>query len=265
MRLAILSDIHANVEALGAVLRDMHRGRINHAVCLGDLVGYNALPRETIKLVRDRGIVSIHGNHDLMTIGRLATDSCGPRARKAIAWTRTVLTSEEHAYLASLPGKLRHEDSMLFVHATLSDPVTRIRAEPEFREQHQVLQRRYPRLQICFTGHTHERAVVEITARGEFLSHKVDEIQLGQDSFYFINPGSVGEPRGRDERAAYAVFDFENRTVTFRRAGYDRKKVLRENARQGLAGEPVAAGGSLGARAVAAAKSVTARLLAGRV
>jgi len=262
VRLAILTDLHANAEALAAVLREVHRSGIRRALCLGDLVGYNAFPRETLALVRDRGILSVHGNHDLMAIGRLGLEGCGPRARRAIAWTRTMLTPDDIAYLAQLPAKLRQDDTTLLVHSTLSDPVMRLQTEGEFRAQHRLLKDHYPKLEICFTGHTHEQGAVEITAQGEFRAHEVDELPLRQGGFYFVNPGSVGEPRGSDQRAAYVEYDVETRTLTFHRTAYDRQKVVRENVRQGLLGDvDISPGTSLRLRAVAAARAVATRLL----
>ena len=110
MRLAIISDIHANVDALRAVLADIRQHGADQVLCLGELVGYNSFPRETLALLQDHDVRSVHGNHDLMALARLPDDGCGSLGRKAIHWTRGVLTEEDWWYLAGLPAELHaHE------------------------------------------------------------------------------------------------------------------------------------------------------------
>ena len=121
MQLAIISDLHANLPAVRAVLTDMRRGAIVEAVCLGDIVGYNAFCRETITALQQANIRSVCGNHDLMAIDQLTDLTCGPVARRAIAWTREALDDESRAYLAALPDALRLPDDILCVHAVLDD------------------------------------------------------------------------------------------------------------------------------------------------
>src|SRR5438046_5505930 len=126
MRIAILSDIHANPDALAAVLADIARRDVAATVQLGDVVGYNTRPRETLALLRQRGIAGVRGNHDLMAIGKLPADQCGPVGLKAISWTRQVLTEADCDYLASLPAELRFAGGMLCVPSALGDPVVRV-------------------------------------------------------------------------------------------------------------------------------------------
>src|SRR5207245_928431 len=95
MRIAVLSDIHANSDALVAVLADVRRQGVGRVMHLGDLVGYNTRPRETLALVRERDIPGVQGNHDLMALGRLPPSHCGPIGRKAIAWTHQALTDAD--------------------------------------------------------------------------------------------------------------------------------------------------------------------------
>lgn len=219
MRLAVLSDIHANSDALAAVLADIRRRGIRHIVHLGDLVGYNTRPRETLALVREHGIPGVYGNHDLMAIGRLSVDQCGPIGRKAILWTRRVLSSTDWAYLASLPGRLRPKRGMICLHSALDDPVVRLLKQNHFHEEFLRLQRFDPGLEICFTGHTHVPAAVALDSGG-VTSHFGSEVQLTPGVFWFVNPGSVGQPRDGNDRAAYAVFDSRSRWVSFHRVPY---------------------------------------------
>lgn len=233
MRLGIISDLHGNVEALWPVLRALAREAVQDIVCLGDLVGYNAQAREVIALVRERAIASVHGNHDLMVLGRLPVEG-GPRARRGVAWTSAMLTPDELMFLRSLPGAIIRRDRLLLVHSVPGDPVTRLRTERQFVRQFQTLRRTHPGVRMCFTGHTHEPGVIEITRDGHPVAHDAADLRLLPDSFYFVNPGSVGEPRGPDSRATFAVYDAQYHTLAFHRVAYDRDRLARENLRRGL-------------------------------
>src|SRR4051812_9155739 len=120
-RIGVISDVHANVRALDAVLRDARRQQLDTIVSLGDLVGYCASPRETLAAIRREGIDSVHGNHDLMAIDRLRVN-CGPNGTRAIQWTRGVLEDADRAYLAALPATLRLGPKVLCMHSALGDP-----------------------------------------------------------------------------------------------------------------------------------------------
>ena len=166
MRLAIVSDIHANVAALAAVLADIDTCGVDRIVHLGDLVGYNSFPSETLALMQARGIRGVHGNHDLMACGALSLDHCGPTARRAIAWTRDQLSRADLAYLAALPGELRLGGDVICMHSMLGDPVGRVRGAEAFHEVSLELRRFDPHLEICCTGHTHRPGAVEIGPEG---------------------------------------------------------------------------------------------------
>ncbi len=233
MRLAIISDIHANVHALSAVLADIGRTGADHVLCLGDLVGYNGFPRETLALLRDRGVRAVHGNHDLMALARLPDDGCGTLARKAIRWTRRVLTDEDWWYLAGLPAELR-EDSLLCVHSAAGDPLVRLDHTDQFRSEAEALVESDARVSVCFTGHTHRQETVVVLPNGEVQRGGGLDAELPRDAICFVNPGTVGQPRDRDPRAAYALFDCDAWRVSFRRVLYDRAPLLRQNRSVGL-------------------------------
>jgi predicted phosphodiesterase len=234
MRFAIISDIHANVAALAAVLAHIDTLGVDDIVHLGDLVGYNSFPSETLALVQARGIRGVHGNHDLMTCGELSLDHCGPLARRAIEWTRDTLSPAELAYLAALPGELRLAGGVICLHSMLGDPVGRVRGREGFHEAFLELRRFDPQLEVCCTGHTHRSGAVEIGPDG-VARHIGTALHLTPGSFWFINPGSVGQPRDADPRASYAVLDCESRDVTFHRVAYDDARLSRDNMRRGLA------------------------------
>ena len=238
MRTAILADIHANSDALVAVLTDIRCRGIGNVVHLGDVVGYNTRPHETITLLCERSIPGVHGNHDLMAVGRLPPDQCGPMCRKAIAWTQKVLTHADLEYLASLPSELRLDKGIICLHSALGDPVVRLESREEFSEAARVLRNADPQLNLCFTGHTHVQRLVEVGPDGVVTRYAAVQLRLEAGAFWFVNPGSVGHPRDGDDRAAYAEFDPGTRRISFHRVAYDRRRIARENARHGIRLEP---------------------------
>src|SRR6059058_4506419 len=193
--------------------------------------------------VTEHRIPGVRGNHDLMAIGRLPADQCGPVGRKAIGWTRKVLTEADCDYLASLPDELRLEGGILCTHSALGDPCVRLHARGQFEEETKVLLHFDGDLRVCCTGHTHLQEVVEVAAGGVVRRPAVPQLVLNPAAFCFLNPGSVGQPRDGDERAAYAVFDSETYHVWFHRVAYDVRRITRENARRGIRIGPRAAQG----------------------
>ncbi len=229
MKVAVIADVHANLVALRAALEDADRRCVDRIVCLGDVVGYNSSPRETIAVLRSLGVEGVQGNHDIMATGLAEPVRCGPNARRAIQWTRQVLGPEERDYLSSLPDRMLFEDEILLLHSALGDPWVYLHASGQYREQFTAIRERYPTAKICLTGHTHVRTVVEVSPAGRVRSFRPSETQLAPGSFYFLNPGSVGHPRQDDYRASYAIYDSNSRVVSFRKVSYDRARVRREN------------------------------------
>ncbi len=224
MRFAIFSDIHANLEALEAVLADARQRKCTHFVCLGDVVGYNANPHECLERVRELDCPTVKGNHDEQaSVSRFPTDF-NQLAERAIKWTRDKLTEKDKQWLRDLPFQKQVRDFTI-VHATLDTPeqwgyvFNNLDAAASFTYQHTT---------ICFFGHTH---VPMVFIRDEGVRRElIDHVRIEPAKKYFINVGSVGQPRDGNWRAAYCVYDVENNLVQQIRVKYDlataQKKVI---------------------------------------
>ncbi len=217
MRFAIFSDLHANLEATEAVLADARAQGCEEFLCLGDLVGYNANPHECVELIRGMNIPVVKGNHDEQASLATSSRDFNELAERAIEWTRAQLSTEERQWLADLPLSRQVRDFTL-VHATLDSPgawgyvFNNLDATASFTYQHAAL---------CFFGHTHVAGVFVRGEDGTIQRQKVDHLTIESGKKYFINSGSVGQPRDGDPRAAYCIYDDERRTVEQRRLSYD--------------------------------------------
>ena len=215
---AILGDIHANLDALNVVLDDCRSQGVTDFLCTGDVVGYNACPHECLKIVRDLGCPVVMGNHDHYVSSRQNLDDFNPHAAAVIEWTRRQLSVEEIYFLRNLPF-LATKMGITLVHATMDNPegfgyvFDHLQAEAHFN--HQVTP-------LCFHGHTHCPMIYEKQIGAVYRIDAQDfTLPLGRK--YFINVGSVGQPRDGDPRASYVVYDPKSRLVRFRRLEYDVK------------------------------------------
>jgi diadenosine tetraphosphatase ApaH/serine/threonine PP2A family protein phosphatase len=211
----ILSDVHANTEALHAVLDDA-RGRYDRIVCLGDLAGYGAEPNEVITWARANVAAVIRGNHDKISVSDEPLDTYHPSARASTDWTRRALSPENRTFLENLPrGPLRFEDFDL-VHGSPAD-------EDEYLIglSDATLAREFIATPLTFFGHTHVQGGFLVTRGGSKRIVPPGTLELEPDHYYLINPGAVGQPRDGDPRAAYALYSPERRTIEYRRAEYD--------------------------------------------
>ncbi len=224
MRLAVISDIHANLEALEAVLDDARESRCTDFVCLGDVVGYNANPQECVARVRELDCPVLKGNHDEQAALAESSREFNELAEQAINWTRQHLDETDKQWLRSLPFQHQVQDFTI-VHATLDRPeqwgyvFNSLDAAASFAYQH---------TRICFFGHTH---VALAFIRDETVQRvRVDHVSIDMTKKYLINGGSVGQPRDGDWRAAYCIYDMEKNVVEQRRVKYDlettQKKIL---------------------------------------
>ena len=219
MRFAIFGDIHANLEALQAVLADAEAHGATHHVCLGDVVGYNANPHECVEIIRGLDCPVVKGNHDEQA--SMTEDLIGfnPLAEEAINWTRRHLTEEDKKWLQELK-MVRQVRDFTIVHATLDTPhkwgyvFNQLDAAASFNYQH---------TQLCFYGHTHApRAYIRDSS---VHSHAFDAVQktvqIEPGKKYFINCGSVGQPRDGDWHAAYVLYYPDKPLIELRRIEYD--------------------------------------------
>lgn len=217
MPILILSDLHANQEALDAVVKHA-QGRYDRILCLGDVVGYGADPNYVVEWVRANATAVIRGNHDKVCIGLDALEAYNRAAQASAEWTRTVLTAQNLEYLKNLArGPLRYEDFDL-VHGSPVD-------EDEYliHAGDVAMVREYLDTPLTFFGHTHVQGGFLVARRGirRIFPDPDGVFALEPDYFYLVNPGSVGQPRDMDPRAAYAIYTPETRTLEYRRVKYN--------------------------------------------
>jgi len=215
MRIALFGDIHANLEALEAVLADAQSQGADQFVCLGDIVGYNADPAACLERVRDLNCPTVKGNHDEDASAHHSLETMNPVAAAALEWTRNQLTEEQRTWLKRL-RMVRQVEDFTIVHSTLDQPAhwnyvtNRFDAMANFS---------YQFTQVCFHGHTHVPRVYAKTSRVSEVPAELIAIERG--TRYFINIGSVGQPRDGDWRACYVIYDTHDKLLAFRRLEYD--------------------------------------------
>jgi diadenosine tetraphosphatase ApaH/serine/threonine PP2A family protein phosphatase len=216
----ILSDIHANIEALQAVLADAH-GRYDRILCLGDFVDYGADPNAVVAWACQNATMSIRGNHDRVAIAPEenlsdAIANFGLVTRTSTIWTRSVLTPGNREFIEKLPrGPLPYEGLDL-VHGSPAD-------EDEYliTPADAALVREDLGAQLTFFGHTHRQGGFLVARRASGYLDPARRLEIETDHFYLVNPGSVGQPRDGDPRAAYALYWPSERVVEFHRVAYD--------------------------------------------
>lgn len=225
---AVLGDIHGNLEALTVVLEDAKSRGVTHYVCVGDIVGYNANPAECIEIVRELDCLTVRGNHDHYCSHDECLEDFHPLAANVVDWTRRQLSGDQIDYLrkrrmtASVSG-------FTIVHSTLDMPekwgyvFDSLEADANFN---------YQSTAVCFHGHTHVPIVYEKQGRVTInLAAKID-VAIGRK--YFVNVGSIGQPRDGDPRASYVTYDIKKRTIEFHRLAYDIAKAQVKIRKVGL-------------------------------
>jgi predicted phosphodiesterase len=241
MRYLIFSDIHGNLEALNALLKFIQKRKIDHYICLGDLVGYGASPNETIQKVRNLKPLSIiRGNHDKAVSGADSIETFNPIAAAAIHWTQMKIVKKNADFLAHLKkGPQVVHEQFTICHGSPFDEDYYIFGEFDAAEAFDYL-----KLPLCFFGHTHFPFVYTSASgrtgvEGTFMEGNSNEVKLERGLTYLVNPGSVGQPRDRNPRAAFAIYDSDARTIRFHRIDYDiedsKKKIYKENLPPALA------------------------------
>jgi predicted phosphodiesterase len=228
MRIALFGDIHANLEALEAVLEDAQNQGVTDYVCMGDIVGYNADPSACLEKIREMDCPAVKGNHDEDASGSHSLEAMNPVAAAALEWTRQNLTDEQRYWLSRL-RMVRQVSDLTIVHSTLDQPshwnyvTNRFDAMSNFS---------YQFTQVCFHGHTHVPRVYVKSDRVREVP--AESVVIEESSKYFINVGSVGQPRDGDWRACYAIYDMIHKVVVFRRIEYDIVKTQEKIIAAGL-------------------------------
>ncbi len=230
MQIAIVSDIHANLEALEVVLADIRKKMIKEIICLGDIIGYGPNPRECLQQLMHCKVV-LMGNHEEAVL--YYGEDFNPKAREAIDWTRDQL---------NLPGKPKEEnydlwnflgimeqlvvtDEAMFVHASPRDPTKEYVTPEDTKKNPEKLREIFDRFErICFIGHSHIAGVY--TQELRYIDPKTigNEYRIEEGRKALINTGAVGQPRDGDPRASYVTYD--GRTVRFHRLEYDCNKTM---------------------------------------
>ncbi|MGA2867826.1 MAG: metallophosphoesterase family protein [Verrucomicrobiota bacterium] len=215
MKYAIIADIHGNLDAFQVVLDDIRAQNATNIVCLGDVVGYNARPKECLKIVRDMNIPTVKGNHDEYCSSDSQLEGFNPHAADAVHWTRNQLDEDDKKWLRELKYT-RMAANFTMVHATLDAPdrwgyvFDKLAAAASFP---------YQTTQMCFFGHTHVPVAFmrdTVVRGGTYSKFKIDPSKK-----YFINVGAVGQPRDNNPKAAYVIFDMDAGTIELRRLEYD--------------------------------------------
>jgi len=228
----ILSDLHANREALDAVIDDAraaHPDGYKAILCLGDLVGYGADPAYTIEWAQTVPKVVIRGNHDKVCAGLDSLELYNSAAQASAMWTNQTLDSAQMEYLRGLGRGPLHVDGFDLVHGSPRD-------EDEYlvHSAHADEVRNFLDGTLTFFGHTHVQGGFLFTRGGTRAISANTALELEPDHFYLINPGSVGQPRDRDPRAAYAIYHAETRVIEFRRVTYDIESAVQKILAAGL-------------------------------
>jgi diadenosine tetraphosphatase ApaH/serine/threonine PP2A family protein phosphatase len=223
MRLAIFSDIHSNIEALSRFIEDVKEASPDRLVCLGDVIGYGANPNECCEQVRELAEVTLLGNHDTAVLGLMSTEYYYESARNAIEWTRSQLSANHMAWLARMPYTYAiNELSVGFYHGAPFLPsnfyyvINRQHAQTLGSEDFFVKLKR-----VTFIGHAHMTRMFQFNEK-KATEFKGDLIPPDDQGIkYVVNVGSVGQPRDRDPRGCYVLYDTDTGHLTFRRFEYD--------------------------------------------
>ncbi len=235
MRVAVISDVHANFEALSRVLQFLENHSVDGLWCLGDVVGYGPEPEACVDVLRKRATIVLAGNHDLAVVDKIPLDVFNPVAREAILWQRQHLSEASKAWLSSLTPRVDLPEITL-AHGSPRSPIW------EYVDHSDVALSNYDAFDssICLIGHSHlalawhllqadgkREAVMERLSPGEPLA-------LGEDGKWLLNPGSVGQPRDHDPRASFAILDLEAFVWTWFRVEYDIEAVESAIVQAGL-------------------------------
>ncbi len=216
MQFAIISDVHANLEALSATLKAIKKEEPEALWFLGDIVGYGPNPDECVEVLKKEAQLLLAGNHDRAVIGLTETEYFNPHAKAAVEWTMETMSNENKSFLKGLPiFKILRDEGIYLVHSSPKEP----------EEWHYILSTwdayinfQFFNERICFIGHSHYPFIVELKPEGEISIYK-DYAKFKEGCRYMINVGSVGQPRDGNPDAAYAIL--KDDSIEIKRLPYD--------------------------------------------
>jgi predicted phosphodiesterase len=223
MRIAVISDIHGNLEALTSTLKDIYNHQIEMIICLGDIVGYGPNPNECIHLVMEHCHHTVMGNHDAAVFNPLMAQDFNDNAKFAIEWANHELTKESRKFLRTLPMQHKELD-FTAVHSTPYDPHLwyYISSLEDAKFNFNFFNSKF-----CFIGHTHIPGIIMLNEKSNEISiiKATDSLDLSKlrDHRFIINVGSVGQPRDRNPKSCYLIIDTESLDISFPRVEYDIK------------------------------------------
>jgi len=219
MRIAIISDIHGNLEAFKEVLRDIDQSHVDEVICLGDNIGYGPEPEEVVKLVRDRSIPSVMGNHELTVVDPSYLDWMNRTARESMIMTHKLLSQETVDYIHALESSIIFQEARC-VHGCPPDSVTIYLFQIKRAQFPHLFRAMYQ--EICFAGHTHDLQIISFDGM-EVTRAPLNEglVTLREKHQYIINVGSVGQPRDRNNNAKYVIWDTVSGTIEAKFVSYD--------------------------------------------
>ena len=206
MRYAIISDIHANKNALHTALSMCKELGIDKIVCLGDIVGYGFHPNECCQLLIDNNIQSVVGNNDLAVCGAFEPVYYSFKDRHTLLWTRSILNERHKLYLKSLPETQVIDGAFVIVHDALQEYSTYLLDEVSINKTFDLLKKNYDKLKLCFSGHTHKASIFELQA-DRIIQVNTSGFNLKPDSLYLVNPGSTGYQRDAKSPFSFAIYD----------------------------------------------------------
>jgi predicted phosphodiesterase len=230
MKYAFFSDVHANLEALKAVILDFQEEKIDKIFFLGDAVGYGPNPNECIELIDQIAEVKLIGNHDYAALGLMETDYFNQYAAESMSWTKTSLKKNVIEIMRKFTMKAEVDDIMV-VHSSPKEPemwhyiLDMTDVEENFK---------YFSQKICLVGHTHRPFIVSRDNEGNCTISNRPEEKLNDNRRYLINIGSVGQPRDGDPRSCYVVYDNKNHIIRYKRVAYNYDVTQKRMASLGL-------------------------------
>lgn len=227
--IAILSDIHSNLEAFLAVLEDMKKFSIKEIYVLGDIVGYGPNPNECVELVKEIKALAIKGNHEQALLQRDFLLNFNPVAARIITWTKDKLNKKNTQFLSSLPLFYRKDD-IVFSHGSLLSTDKYIMESLDIMEEVEEL--RNLKIKVEFFGHTHMKVIFVEDEKP--ISPSLEWIKLNPQLIHLINPGSIGQPRDRDPASSYVLYDLKNNQVLYRRIEYDVEQTIEKMKKEGF-------------------------------